>query len=346
MGPALLDSAKNALTNSPLSSKAVPKHPLQNDKSCGDLENQRCESPKTEDITAVGKDAPSQHGSIGLPEKDVRRSSDLQSTRESMRKEATTSTPERIQGRSPNGHHKWKHYLRALTEEMEGLQGRLLAMQDTLNTAQNTSEARMKEIKRLQEEIKRISAEKKTGNKICELERKIHAQVEDIQNLRQKLRISEEQRSQTTKMLEDRTAELKGAQAFLTTADRYSGADIIKMAESLNTEIFQASAMMAEVLVETPVIEDCVQKRQDNQACKNCLDHGPKLMGSRLFDHLIAKSTEIRVDPLPLQLALQALLTCWCVHEVNCFCGGPAEKSLKEIYKRIYKSRKSFVKRH
>ena len=48
---------------------------------------------------------------------------------------------------------------------------------------------------------------------------------------------------------------------FLTTGDRYSGADIIKMSESLDAEIFQASVLMAELLVDTPVVEDSVQRQ-------------------------------------------------------------------------------------
>jgi hypothetical protein len=118
------------------------------------------------------------------------------------------------------------------------------------------------------------------------------------------------------------------------------------MAEALNAEIFQASALMAELLVDAPVIEDSEQQRLYIQKCKNYLEHDRKVMGSQLFDHLATKSKEIRVDPLPLQLAFQALLTSWCVYEVGHFCEGPTGKSLKQIYKRIYESGKSFIKRH
>jgi hypothetical protein len=108
----------------------------------------------------------------------------------------------------------------------------------------------------------------------------------------------------------------------------------------LNAEIFQASALMAELLVDAPVIQDSEQLRQRTQKYEKYLEHGRKVLGSQLFDHLAIKSREIRVNPLPLQLAFQALLTSWCVHEVDQFCEGPTGKSLKQIYKRIYKSGK------
>jgi hypothetical protein len=232
------------------------------------------------------------------------------------------------------------HGFSVLTKEEKRLEGQLLTTQDKLNRALNTSEARMKEIRRLEEEIQRLDsvvistvwAGKVTEKKIGDLERKVRQQDEDILNLGQKLRISEEKRSQTIKLLDERTAELKGAQAFLTTADRYSEADIIKMAESLNVEIFQVSALMAEMFVDAPILDDPVRQRQHIQG--------------QLFDHLITKSGEIRVDPLPLQLALQALLTWWCFYEVDCFCRGSTGESLKNIYRGIYKSGESLFGRH
>ena len=80
---------------------------------------------------------------------------------------------------------------------------------------------------------------------------------------------------------------------FLTTADRYSGADIIKMAESLNAENFQASALIAELFVDAPVLEESVQQIQNIQGYKKRLDYGRKVIGLHLFDHLVTKSRKI-----------------------------------------------------
>jgi cell division septum initiation protein DivIVA len=345
----LFDSTKKALTKRPSTSNAISYHPLQDGKPRGDTDSRRHESPKREPIAVcTHMNAPV----AAHREKDVHTQT-FQPTREPMHVFPTQIIhPESIHVPS----YRVRQTSMVLSKEKIGLQGQLLAMQDALDTALNTSEARRKEIRQLKEELQRldsivtsmVSAEKVAENKICHLERKVLRRNENIRNLEQKLRISQEQRSQTTKLLDDRTAELKGAQAFLTTADRYSGADIIKMAESLNAEIFQASALMAELLVDAPVVEDSVQQRQDIQKYAKRLEHGRKMMpvGSRLFDHLATKSREIRADPLPLQLAFQALFTSWCVYEVHQFCEGPVGESLTQIYDRIYKSGKSFIRRH
>ena len=262
------------------------------------------------------------------------------------RKDTQTTPPESIRVPSYRARQTSMHELRVLSKEKKGLRDQLSTMQEILDKALNTSEARMKEIRRLEEEVQRldsvvismVSAGKIAGNTISNLERKVRQQDEDIRILEQKLCVSEEQRSQTTKLLDDRTAELKGAQVFLTTANRYSGAEVIKMAESLNAEIFQASALMAELLVDAPILEESVQQTQYIQRYKKHLDHGRRVIGSHLFDHLETKSREIRADPLPLQLAFQAVFTWWCVYEVDRFCGGSTGKRLKEIYRRIYKS--------
>jgi hypothetical protein len=350
------DSTKNALTKRPSSSKPISSYPLQNDKPRDNLDSRHRESQKKEPITGTV----STHALAGPREKNDVHTQNFQPTPKPMQgspwKETQTIPPESFHWHGP-----WPSYhvpqssmqeFRVLIQEKERLQSQLLAMQDVFNTALNTSEAETKhlkgEVQRLDSiVISKVSAEKMAANTISDLERKVLQQDENIRNLEQKQRISQERHLHTTKLLDERTAELKGAQAFLTTADRYSGADVIKMAESLNAEIFQASALIAELLVDAPVVEDSVQlKRYIQQKYGKHLDRGRKATGSQLFDHLATKSREIRVDPLPLQLAFQALFTSWCVNEVEQFCEGPTGESLKQIYRGIYKSGKSFIRRH
>ena len=341
----LFNNAKKTSTERPSSSKAISNHPLQNDNHRGDPDSRHHEFPRGEPAAVFT------HVPVAHRKRDDIHTQNFQPTREpvqmSPRKETQTIPRESIH--APG--YRVRQTSMVLTKGNEGLQGQLLEMQGNLDSVLITNEALLKEIKRLKEEIQRydfamVSAEKIAGNKICDLERKVLQRDEDIRILEQKLRIFQEQRSQTTKLLDDRTAELKGAQAFLTTADRYSGADIIKMAESLNAEIFQASALMAELLVDAPVAEDSVQHKRYIQKYRKNLEHGRKEIGSRLFDYLATKSKEIRVDPFPLQLAIQALFTSWCVYEVDQFCEGSTGESLKQIYNRICKSGKSFIRRY
>ena len=348
------DSTKKVVTKRPSSSsRPTSNYPGQNDKPRGDPDTRYHEFLKRKPTTALYTHAP-----VAFREKDDVHAQNFQPTRKPMqalpRKETTqTIPPESFHAPSYHVQQTSTHEYRALTQEKNRLQSQLLAKQEVLDTALNTNEACKKETRRLKEELQRLdsimismsSAEKIASNKINDLEKKVLQRDESIRNLEQKLRISEEQRSQTTKLLNDRTAELKGAQTFLTTADRYSGADIIKMAESLNAEIFQASALIAELLVDVPATEDSVKQEKHIQKYEKYLEHGRRVMGSKLFDHL-TKSNEIRVDPLPLQLAFQALFTSWCVYEVDQFCEGPTGKGLKQIYRGICKSGKSFNGRY
>ncbi|KAH0588420.1 hypothetical protein H2248_004269 [Termitomyces sp. 'cryptogamus'] len=50
----------------------------------------------------------------------------------------------------------------------------------------------------------------------------------------------------TVELLDARTQELKGAEAFLTKADTLSGAEVIALVNTLNSEIYQTAAMVAE----------------------------------------------------------------------------------------------------
>jgi len=178
---------------------------------------------------------------------------------------------------------------------------------------------------------------------------KAENQIRDLQGTNQKLEVElkmlkgtlrsvQEKQLQTTKLLEERTADLKGTQTFLTTADRYAGAEIMKMVVALNAEIFQGAALISELLGDATMLR-VDEQRQDSakniQGAKDCL--APHI-GLELFEHLSTKSKQVQLDPLPLQLAVQAILTSWCVFMVGRFYAGPSGDDLGEIYRRIWES--------
>ena len=59
---------------------------------------------------------------------------------------------------------------------------------------------------------------------------------EELNILKGTLRGVQDKHLHTVKLLEERTADLKGAQTFLTTVDRYAGAEIMKMVEALKEQ--------------------------------------------------------------------------------------------------------------
>ena len=219
---------------------------------------------------------------------------------------------------------------RETTKELRGLQGRI----DTLVDEKEEMLARMK-VERNESLRVKTAAE----NQIRDLQGKNQKLEDELKMLQGKLHSVQEKNLHTAKLLEERSADLKGAQAFLTTADRYAGADILKMVEALNAEIFQGAAIISELLGDEPTtILKVDEQRKDAKDTRGAREFLIPYIGPDLVEHLSTKSEQVRVDPLPLQLAVQAILTGWCVAMVNSFYAGPTGVDLREIYKRIWES--------
>lgn len=166
---------------------------------------------------------------------------------------------------------------------------------------------------------------------IRDLQGKTQKLEEELKILKGTLRGLQEKHSHMEKLLEERSADLKGAQTFLTTVDRYAGAEIMKMVEALNVEIFQGAAIISELLGDGSTMLKVDEQRK-------IAEDLVQYIGPKLTEHLSTKSEQVQVDPLPLQLAVQALLTNWCVAMINNFYLGPASGDLKKIYRRIWES--------
>jgi hypothetical protein len=105
---------------------------------------------------------------------------------------------------------------------------------------------------------------------------------------------------QTVALLDARTAELKGAQAFLTKADSMSGADVVRMVEGLDAEILQTAAFVADHFV--------VEKRQGmTEEVQAAIDRLVDLLGPKIVD-LLGRAEHAN-DPTLIQLACQAATT-------------------------------------
>ena len=234
------------------------------------------------------------------------------------------------------------HQNRSLAAENASLKTRLENLQNDHAQAIKRSKQLEKQIEKLVGEKVKLSSDiqadkngfhqRKTEaeKQIRNLQGKNHKLEEDLKMLQGTLRGAQEKHSHTAKLLEERSADLKGAQTFLTTIDRYSGADIIKMVEALNAEIFQGAALISELPGDETMIEvDELRK------ASHCLI---QYIGPELFEHLSTKSKQIQVDPFPLQLAVQAILTKWCDFMLQYFYMGPAIDDLSEVYRRIWES--------
>ena len=177
--------------------------------------------------------------------------------------------------------------------------------------------------------------ERDAQQKIGELQARSRRQEEEIRNLKEKVRCAEEKNSQTTNLLQVRTADLKGAEAFLTTADQYSGSDIINMVNLLNAEIFQAAAYIAELLEDPSTVATDDDRKKNLQKYTPSLEDAQSQIGNGLFEYFLDKGGRVRVDPLPLQLAIQSIFSCWCAFLVHRFCNNGAQNELTRLYQEV-----------
>lgn len=103
--------------------------------------------------------------------------------------------------------------------------------------------------------------------------------------------------SQTVALLDARTSELKGAQAFLTKADSTSSADVVRMMEGLDAEILQTAAFMADHFVFD-------ERQHVTEEMQEAIDRLGDLLGPKIVDSL-GRAGHAN-DPTLIQLACQA----------------------------------------
>ena len=109
------------------------------------------------------------------------------------------------------------------TEELTTvLEGRIRVLNDQLGRSQSQTNSLTQPLERRQTEMQIVT------NELAQIKAK---------------------HSHTVALLDTRSSELRGAQAFLTKADSTSGADVVRMVESLGAEILQIAAFIADYFV-------------------------------------------------------------------------------------------------
>ncbi|PPQ93036.1 hypothetical protein CVT25_006742 [Psilocybe cyanescens] len=180
-----------------------------------------------------------------------------------------------------------------------------------------------------------------------------HIHIKDQENafFKGKLRASESEVDEMARLLQERNAELKRVHTFLTTADLYSGADIIQMVEALNTYIFQLAAFVARLIEDETMSASCEERVRNLKTSQHPLKTISETIGIELCTHLANKLTQLaiqgyltnwcthrmRIFPAELQnsLAIQGYLTNWCTHRMRIFPAELQNSVLDNIYKRI-----------
>ena len=78
----------------------------------------------------------------------------------------------------------------------------------------------------------------------------------EVEELERRCAHIESRLEKTNSLLQTRTEELNIAQAFVTTADRFSVSDVSHMVEQLNDDIYQCSAMLSDLVLAQPPPSD------------------------------------------------------------------------------------------
>ncbi|KDR76611.1 hypothetical protein GALMADRAFT_1328499 [Galerina marginata CBS 339.88] len=159
-------------------------------------------------------------------------------------------------------------------------------------------------------------------------------------NLQRELSNVQRELDELKALSETRGRELVGAQVFSTEADSLSISDVTYKVGTLNDEIFQASAFLAEIIAhgkhEVPMAD---MPRYYDQACRRIGEPMVKLLINQ------SQQPEPEVNPLIVQAVLSILLVGFCVSKLDSWY--PADKSRAEFLAALYNdirfSRKVFL---
>ncbi|KIM86829.1 hypothetical protein PILCRDRAFT_4707 [Piloderma croceum F 1598] len=211
-----------------------------------------------------------------------------------------------------------------LKQEMVSLREEGMRNEDRLTRSE-------REKSKLQHEIRDLR------DRLEQSQRHEHGQQQQLQRQEQENKILQTESHQlkaqyahTAALLETRTSELKGAQAFLTKADSISGAEVTSMVEGLNSEILQTAAFMADSFEFVGTLPSATMER--NEACER-VEH---MLGKRMSTML--SSVQHSEDPMLVQIALQSCLIRQCVLFIRVWSleeSLRANQLLETIYTRL-----------
>lgn len=222
-----------------------------------------------------------------------------------------------------------------LRSSLSDIQVEMVAMKKSLSVCMEEKE-RLK--KRLAESERDRDSMEKQNRTLTDRTRNLGAQNQKLEG---ELKNTKAEQRDSIELLRIRTAELKGAQAFLTKADILSGADVIKLVEALNGEIMQTAAVMAEAFT----IEEKRAEAKNGEAEEmgKVYARASEIVGYRMAEML--RTSEHHEDPILVQMGLQTAMvgyTHWVVSSW-CFESPEDERMLSEVYARVRETGKCFI---
>ncbi|KAG5651988.1 hypothetical protein H0H81_006730 [Sphagnurus paluster] len=147
---------------------------------------------------------------------------------------------------------------------------------------------------------------------------------------KEELQRAKAQHERTRNSLKERAMELHSANLFLNQADSLSVADIIAMVNTLNAEILQGAAVVADSLEHA---------RGGPIPTAEAVAATQMLIGEDLVQALLAERAQEDFDPTTLQLALQVCLVYCCNSTIETW-SVTGDLAFKELYAKIHREEK------
>ncbi|KAJ3806837.1 hypothetical protein F5876DRAFT_68613 [Lentinula aff. lateritia] len=220
----------------------------------------------------------------------------------------------------------------------------IVELRGSLSTAENRSTKTARELEASRKEIEHVNRtrtdlEKRAREALIgkeALEHQLDTRAEELATSREDASTIKEALNHAKTLLDMRTAELKVAQAFLPRSDRYAGADIMKMVESLNSEIHQTASIMADVF--SPDLQGPGTVLVDGEVgLHEAAVHTEEILGEGMTKML--QTFNHQEENILLQIAFQAsmcaftewIMDSWCYHDRD----SEVEAVLQETYEQL-----------
>ncbi|THU90498.1 hypothetical protein K435DRAFT_968657 [Dendrothele bispora CBS 962.96] len=146
----------------------------------------------------------------------------------------------------------------------------------------------------------------------------------------QKMNEQEKRQDELRNLLDVRTRELQGAQAFLGTADKIAGADVMRLVKALNNEVFQFAAQIS--VFEEERFES-VEGRDEFDEC--AVRDMEDILGEPILRYLQSNKGSDDHE-LAAQCALQTLLLHFCVMIISSWSWkSKVDRTLKDMYAKL-----------
>jgi len=225
--------------------------------------------------------------------------------------------------------------LQQMAEKLHKVELRNQELQRDADESRGTIRAQENELHRMRLQSDATARELVSSKRhYRELEESNRRQLEQLQVIKEEHRRAEAQHAQTCQLLEERTTELRGAQKFLTQTDVLSGAEVIAMAESLNAEILQAAAYMADSLEFS-----CRQNftEEDMRVISESHKRSSRVLGEPMMEVFRSRWEQQETDPDPtaVQIALQISMA-YCSMKIAELWTHQGNELLADIFSRIY----------